>query len=172
MTKLWTVNRAGKPLHPMGPITSLTVHCTADVEGRDVTADQISQTDMNRADLGYQVGYHYVITLDGTVHNTCPETLRGAHIGGHNTGSVGLSYVGGLDRVTKKPKDTRTREQKKAMAKFITDFKQRHPGAKILGHRDWSPDLDHDGVVEPNEWVKACPCFSVGAWIAAGMPIL
>jgi hypothetical protein len=29
------------------------------------------------------------------------------------------------------------------------------------GHRDWSPDLDHDGKVEPHEWLKMCPCFDV-----------
>jgi N-acetylmuramoyl-L-alanine amidase len=29
----------------------------------------------------------------------------------------------------------------------------------VVGHRDLSPDLDHDGVVEPHEWVKQCPCF-------------
>lgn len=29
----------------------------------------------------------------------------------------------------------------------------------MVGHRDLSPDLNGDGVVRENEWVKACPCF-------------
>ena len=29
----------------------------------------------------------------------------------------------------------------------------------VLGHRDTSPDLDGDGIVEPEEWTKMCPCF-------------
>ena len=161
----------GKPLTSyaaMGPVKSLTQHCVATPEGMDITAEQVSRMDIAR--FG-QVSYHYVILLDGTIVETLPPTLRGAHVGGHNTGSIGISYVGGLDRVTKKPKDTHTPEQKKAMAKFYTDFMAAHPGAEIKGHRDWSPDLDHDGKIEPNEWIKACPCFDVKAWIAAGMPL-
>ncbi len=30
---------------------------------------------------------------------------------------------------------------------------------EVLGHRDTSPDLDGDGIVEPCEWTKMCPCF-------------
>ena len=32
---------------------------------------------------------------------------------------------------------------------------------EVLGHRDTSPDLDGDGIVEPEEWTKMCPCFDV-----------
>ena len=34
---------------------------------------------------------------------------------------------------------------------------------EVLGHRDTSPDLDGDGIVEPEEWTKMCPCFDVRA---------
>ncbi len=30
---------------------------------------------------------------------------------------------------------------------------------RVCGHRDLSPDLDGDGEIEPEEWIKACPCF-------------
>ena len=34
-------------------------------------------------------------------------------------------------------------------------------GRFICGHRDLSPDLNGNGEIEPEEWVKACPCFDV-----------
>ena len=33
--------------------------------------------------------------------------------------------------------------------------------AIIFGHRDLSPDVDGDGHIEPEEWMKSCPCFDV-----------
>ncbi|MEG1573307.1 MAG: N-acetylmuramoyl-L-alanine amidase, partial [Bacteroidales bacterium] len=35
----------------------------------------------------------------------------------------------------------------------------RYPLAHIQGHRDFSPDLNENGKIEPNEFVKECPCF-------------
>jgi N-acetylmuramoyl-L-alanine amidase len=35
------------------------------------------------------------------------------------------------------------------------------PDENVKGHRDWSPDLDGDGEIEQNEWLKDCPCFNV-----------
>lgn len=34
-----------------------------------------------------------------------------------------------------------------------------YPGCRVCGHRDLSPDLNGNGEIEPEEWVKACPCF-------------
>ena len=36
-----------------------------------------------------------------------------------------------------------------------------YPGCKVCGHRDLSPDLNGNGEIEPEEWVKQCPCFDV-----------
>ena len=35
-----------------------------------------------------------------------------------------------------------------------------YPGCRICGHRDLSPDLNGNGEIEPEEWIKACPCFN------------
>ena len=59
------------------------------------------------------------------------------------------------------PKDTRTPEQKKAMAELVYNLLEVYPITDILGHRDASPDKNGDGKITKNEWVKACPCFSV-----------
>lgn len=34
---------------------------------------------------------------------------------------------------------------------------------RVVGHRDLSPDVNGNGVVEPEEWVKVCPCFDVAS---------
>jgi N-acetyl-anhydromuramyl-L-alanine amidase AmpD len=70
-----------------------------------------------------------------------------------------------MDKKMNRPMDTRTEAQKKSLLTLIRTYKARYPGIIIRGHRDWSPDLDGDGVIEPNEWKKACPSFDVVAWL-------
>jgi N-acetylmuramoyl-L-alanine amidase len=134
----------------LGPVHWLTIHCAATPEGRDVNAATIS--DWDRAKFG-QVSYHHVITLDGVDHRTLRDDQKGAHVGGHNTGNIGICYVGGMDAHNEHPKDTRTEAQKVALLTLIRTYKGRYPGIKILGHRDWP------GVA------KACPSFSVADWL-------
>lgn len=142
----------------MLPIKFLTIHCTATPEGLDCSAQQIADMDIQR--FG-QESYHHIVTLDGMDHARLADTVKGAHVGGHNTGNIGVSYVGGIDRVTKKPKDTRTTAQRDTLRKIVAAYKTRYPGIVVRGHRDWSPDLNGDGKISPNEWVKSCPCFDV-----------
>lgn len=128
----------------------LTIHCAATPEGRDVKAATISAWD--RAKFG-QVSYHQVIELDGTAVRTLPDATRGAHVGGHNTGNIGICYVGGVDRDNKTAKDTRTPEQKATLKRLVAEYRKLYPGITVLGHRDWP------GVA------KACPSFDVAAWL-------
>ena len=137
---------------PLGQIRYLTIHCAATPEGRDVKAETIS--DWDRRKFG-QVSYHYVIELDGSVHETLPDTLKGAHVGGANTGNVGVCYVGGVDKAGK-PKDTRTPAQTAALRKLVETYRARIPGLIVRGHRDW-PRV-----------AKACPSFDVASWLIGG----
>ena len=58
------------------------------------------------------------------------------------------------------PKDTRTEWQKHSMRVLILTLLKDYPGCRICGHRDLSPDLNGNGEIEPEEWIKACPCFN------------
>ena len=40
------------------------------------------------------VGYHFLVGIDGTVYEGRPLHLVGAHVGGHNTNNIGISFVG------------------------------------------------------------------------------
>lgn len=142
-------------------IKQIFVHCTATREGQDIDAATIKRWHLNQG--WSDIGYHFVVKLDGTVERGRPEHRPGSHARGFNRGSVALVYVGGLDKQGK-PKDTRTPEQTAAMHKLVSNLTKAYPGAKVLGHRDISPDKDGDGKVEPHEWLKMCPCFDVREW--------
>lgn len=142
-------------------IRRIAIHCTATREGQDVDAATIKRWHLKQ---GWKdIGYHFVIGLDGMIERGRAEEIPGSHVAGFNTGSIGVVYVGGLD-AQGKAKDTRTTEQRVAMASLIRELLAKYPGARVLGHRDHSPDLDGDGVIERHEWLKECPCFDVDAW--------
>jgi N-acetylmuramoyl-L-alanine amidase len=142
-------------------IKRIVIHCTATREGQDVDAATIRKWHLGQ---GWRdIGYHFVIRLDGTIERGRPEDQVGSHVQGYNTGSIGVVYAGGLDRQGA-AKDTRTPEQEAAMAKLIGALTAAYPGAKVMGHRDLSPDKDGDGVVEQHEWLKSCPCFDAAGW--------
>lgn len=92
-------------------------------------------------------GYHYVIHLDGRISPARPLSKVGAHCKGHNRGSIGIAYVGGLrDGV---PTDTRTIEQYRAMLQLCSNLVNMYPNiVAIHGHNYYNPK-------------KACPCFNV-----------
>jgi len=142
----------------MRNIKYIIVHCSATAEGRDFHAKDIDRWHRHR---GFNsIGYHYVVDLDGKIEAGRPESQVGAHVYGHNANSIGVVYVGGVAKDGKTPKDTRTPAQKRALIDLLRKLKKQYPGARICGHRDLSPDLNHDGKIEPAEWVKACPCFN------------
>jgi N-acetylmuramoyl-L-alanine amidase len=134
-------------------ITDITIHCAATPEGKPFTASQISAMDLARKDLGNQIAYHYVVELDGKTTQTLRHDQRGAHTGGHNTGNLGICYVGGVRADGKTPADTRTPEQKAALAVLVKRLKAEFPHVTVRGHRDWP------GVA------KACPSFDVAKWL-------
>ncbi|MGB1307526.1 MAG: N-acetylmuramoyl-L-alanine amidase [Oceanihabitans sp.] len=141
----------------MRTIKYIVVHCSATVEGKSFRAKDIDIWHKKRGWKG--IGYHYVVGLDGKLEKGRPDHVMGAHVKGFNKHSLGVCYIGGLDS-NLAPKDTRTLWQKEALNQLLIDLKRKHPDAKILGHRDFSPDLNGNGTIEPFEFSKACPSFN------------
>lgn len=141
-------------------ITDIVVHCTATRAWQDFSADDIRR--MHKAKGWADIGYHYVVRLDGTIEPGRDVDKIGAHVSGYNTNSIGVVYVGGLDNQGK-AKDTRTENQKNALLLLMMDLRKLYPNARIRGHRDFSPDKNGNGTIEPNEWIKQCPCFDAAA---------
>lgn len=124
-------------------INELIVHCSATPEGKSFTTDDIKKWHLAR---GFSdIGYHYVIYLDGSVHAGRSIDKIGAHCTNHNSHSIGICYIGGVAKDGKTPKDTRTEAQKKSLIKLLKDLLVLYPKASIHGHRDFAN--------------KACPSF-------------
>lgn len=128
----------------MRELKEIILHCTATKEGQDYSVEQVRKWHLDR---GFNdIGYHFLIRLDGTVEAGRPLETVGAHCKGHNANSIGIAYVGGLDK-NGRPKDTRTLPQKEAMRRLVYDLKQYFPRLVVHCHNEYS--------------TKACPCFSV-----------
>ena len=141
-------------------ITDIVVHCTATRAWQDFDVDDIRK--MHKAKGWADIGYHYLVKLDGTIQQGRDVDIIGAHVSDHNTHSIGIVYVGGLDNQGK-AKDTRTENQKCALLNLLMDLRKLYPKAKISGHRDFSPDKNGDGILTPDEYFKSCPCFDAKA---------
>lgn len=128
----------------MRKIDYIIIHCSATKEGIDWKAKDIDQWHKQR---GFnKIGYHYVIDLDGTVETGRDENETGAHCVGYNKSSIGICYIGGLDR-NLNPKDTRTDKQKEALWNLVIKLLAKYPNANVYGHNEFAK--------------KACPCFNV-----------
>lgn len=132
-------------------VDKIILHCSATPEGIPFTIEDIRKWHTLPGAKGGKgwsdIGYHYVVHLDGSVHTGRPEHRPGAHCKGQNHCSIGICYVGGLASDGTTPKDTRTPAQKSAIDKLVKDILARYPAATIHGHNEFS--------------TKACPCFKV-----------
>ena len=137
-------------------IARIVVHCTATAQ--TVTTTQLLDGFRRR---GWTApGYHLLVFPAGSLRCIWPldRVANGAR--GYNATSVHVAWVGGVD-ASGRPTDNRTPAQRAALRELVRRLARRFPGADIVGHRDLSPDLNGNGIVNPWERVKECPCFDV-----------
>ena len=133
----------------MRKINKIIVHCTATQEGKEISVDTIRKWHLKRG--WSDIGYHYVISLDGLTQVGRPIERSGAHTKGENKDSIGITYVGGVESERGKngkwiAKDTRTKEQKISLLNLLTTLKSIYgDDVTIHGHREFA--------------AKSCPCF-------------
>lgn len=134
----------------MREIKEIIVHCAATKLTQHIGAEDIKKWHINGN--GWQdIGYHYVIKLDGAIEKGRDIGIAGAHCRGHNFKSIGVCLVGGLDE-NMNPCDNYTNQQYKALRQLLRFLMITFPNSAILGHRDVS------GVR------KTCPNFDIKAW--------
>ena len=82
-----------------------------------------------------------------------PVERTGAHVGGRNKTTIGVSLVGGRGGIADGEfSDNFTPEQEASLRQLIEDYKKQFPSiTKVSGHNEYAS--------------KACPCFSVKAWL-------
>lgn len=131
----------------MRVIKDIIIHCSSTKPKVDVGAKEIRKWHTDPPPLGRgckDIGYHYIVRLDGTIEKGRLISRAGAHCYGHNAHSIGICYVGGLDSAGEFA-DTRTPAQKAAMLKLIYNLVQMYR-CDIHGHNDYNK-------------TKPCPCF-------------
>mgnify|MGYP001167830616 FL=1 len=120
----------------MRKIDKIIVHCSATPKGKHFSAATIKEWHLER---GFSdIGYHYIVHLDGTMEYGRMVNVQGAHCKGENKSSIGVCYIGGMDEDMKKWEDTRTDEQRSTLLDLLSLLKKFHPNAEIFGHRDFS----------------------------------
>jgi N-acetylmuramoyl-L-alanine amidase len=128
----------------MRKLTRIILHCTATPDGRHVDVATIRSWHKKRG--WSDIGYHYVIYLDGSVHAGRDVAKVGAHVAGHNADTIGVVYVGGTD-AGGKAKDTMNAAQETAFVNLVKHLRDQYGPLTLHGHNEYA--------------AKACPSFNV-----------
>lgn len=132
----------------MRKINEIIVHCTATFSDQKVTIDILRKWHKQR---GFKdVGYHYLIDLDGNILTGRPVEQVGAHCKDHNAHSIGVAYAGGLG-ADARPADTLNEKQRASLIQLLSELREQYPDATIHGHNEFAN--------------KACPCFDVQQFV-------
>lgn len=122
-------------------ITKAFAHCT----GTRANAKVESIIRYWKQNLGWKSpGYHIIVDQEGKWTYLQDFNVPSNGVLGHNTTSVHISYIGGLNS-SGRDEDTRTAAQIEVMEAFFVGWKKRIPTIQIFGHKDMAK--------------KACPCF-------------
>ena len=144
----------------MRRISRIFVHCTASWQNTTTKESLLAEFKRN----GWKnPGYHFVVFPDGKILRMLDEDRVANGVKDYNAHSIHVAWVGGIENLNSwdkiKSVDNRTVAQRVALYDLLTKLKLKYRAAQIMGHRDISPDLNHNGVVDPWERIKDCPCF-------------
>lgn len=144
----------------MRKIYYIVIHCTAGPLNQSTKSIQAYWWD----NLGWKSpGYHILIGSD-TTEQLLPFDKISNGVQGFNSNIINICYKGGDSLGT----DTRTEYQKEQILDSIRkayEWCAQHmtpdeiAAIRVVGHRDFSKDLNRDGKISKNEWEKICPCF-------------
>lgn len=143
----------------MRTIKGIIVHCTATRpewwDGKR-TSEKVAEIKRwhVQGNKWSDIGYHFLIDRDGTIAKGRALERIGAHVAGHNTGTIGVSLFGGHGSAeTDRFDDNFTAEQDKALRGLLADLRGRFGNVSVTGHNEYA--------------AKACPGFNVGRWLAS-----
>ena len=175
-------------------IDHIIIHCSAQPDGG---AHTIMDIDAAHKLVGFarkgtyiakfnrsikHCGYHAVVHTDGVLATGRHYDEWGAHVKGRNDNSIGVCMVG-TDKFTADQWVTlrsfvvgtirmladEARLPNKVMTPMDAIIVSKILGVRIEGHRQYSPDIDGNGVIDKTDWLKTCPGFDVSVWLANDM---
>jgi len=139
-------------MNPRTKTDTIVIHCAATKPSMNIGAEEIKKWHVDERGWS-DIGYHFVITRDGTKELGRGLDLSGAHAKAVNGTSVGICLIGGLSE-DNKPENNFTLEQFLTLKDLIKELKMKYPDAKkIIGHYQVEPAKPH------------CPGFNVPEWL-------
>jgi N-acetyl-anhydromuramyl-L-alanine amidase AmpD len=133
----------------MRDIHLIVIHCSATPPSMNIGAAEIRKWHIEK---GWKdIGYHYVIRQDGLIEKGRPDEQIGSHVKNHNSNSLGICLVGGVDSKNK-PQTNFTAAQFKSLSNLVRILMSEHPKAVVRGHNEYNAG-------------KACPSFDVQQWL-------
>jgi len=134
----------------MRKINKIILHCSATPEGKNFKAKDIKAWHISRG--WSDIGYHFIIDLDGTIEPGRDINKIGSHCLGQNKDSIGICYIGGCD-ANMKAKDTRTEAQKSALIDLVYDIMQQYHLTlnQVYCHNQFNPG-------------KECPSYNINTF--------
>lgn len=141
----------------MREIKYIVLHCTGASQKQTVKSIRDYWRNVKK---WKQVGYHHLVSADGLDNVLAPISAITNGVAGFNKHAIHLCFIGGENW-----QDNRTQAQKNTLARLVKMYKKQFPNAVVCGHRDFSPDRNKNGVIEPSEYMKHCPAFEVKDWL-------
>lgn len=124
-------------LPPRGPLDHLVLHHTAfatsGIGGRTLAAEarHVRQIQRWHFDRGWAtIGYHFVVSPSGRIFAGRPVDRLGAHVQGHNAGTVGICLMGNFER------ERPTSAALEALEHVRTDLVPGAAYVELRGHRE------------------------------------
>lgn len=135
------------------PVTEIILHC-ADTRPEWMAGHPLAEkvAEIRRWHVqqrGWRdIGYHWFIDRDGAVAPGRPEAEIGAHVEGHNRGTIGICLLGGYGARADDPFEKNfTSAQATEATRLLGEIKARATIQKVSGHNDYA--------------AKVCPGFRV-----------
>lgn len=137
-------------------ITTVVWHWTAHYTDQGyIGCEQINESHVNGRGWS-AIGYHFVVKRDGSIQIGRDINQTGAHVGGFNTRSIGISFVAGYKCTSDKYRgvpphsevgpESITQAQHQAFKRFMSAWYKVYPGGNAWGHVDFP---NNKGKVDP-----------------------
>jgi hypothetical protein len=101
------------------------------------------------------VGYHFVITKDGTIYQTRKLSEEGAHVIGMNNKSIGVSFAGNFDLTLP------TKAQMESWYKLYSDLLKLYPNIPTYPHRKYATKTCHGKLLKDEHFAIHYQIFSL-----------
>lgn len=137
--------RAGRGCSSNASKYRFAIHHTVSPQRGDLAAMVRGFQRYHQVSNGWcDIGYHFLIGGDGTIFEGRPLEQLGAHVGGHNTGNIGIAFIGCFDSScpssmgSRTPSDAAIRSAGRLIHRLSQIYRITITSRNVLGHRQHS----------------------------------